>query len=394
MDELPRPTNEPSPPGFRPKHTHYGWGVTGFLVLVLIVGFVGGALAIRLYDTQLFQVNDEAQTGEQVVSNESEIIADIAQNVGPSVVSINVESQSGQTSLFFDSPAITESAGTGVIVSEDGLVLTNRHVIPEQTVSLRIVLSDGTIYDDVDVVDRDTFNDIAFLQINGAEGLVPATLGNSDEMRVGDKVIAIGNALGQFDNTVTTGIISGTARPIVASDGSNSENLQNLFQTDAAINPGNSGGPLVNLDGHVIAINTAVAGGAENIGFAIPINDVKPALVSVIEEGEIIRPFLGVRYVMLNASIAEQLESTETEGALVTAGGGQPAVLADSPAQSAGLSDGDVIKRINNQEITTDIPLVSVLNKHQVGDNIVITYVRDGEEHTVDVTLVRAPEGL
>lgn len=373
------------------RHTHYGWGITGFILLTLILGFVGGALAIRLYDSQLVQ-SETNEARQEIVLSESELIADIAKQIGPSVVSINIESESAGSSFFFDGPSIQSSAGTGIIVSEDGLVLTNKHVVPEGTVRLEIVLSDGTSYDDIDIVGRDPFNDIAFLKINGVKDLVPAELGDSDDIRVGDKVVAIGNALGQFDNTVTSGIISGTARPIVAGDSFNAENLQNLLQTDAAINPGNSGGPLVNIKGQVIGVNTAVAGGgAENIGFAIPINDVKSVLASVLERGEVIRAYLGVRYVMLTPSIAQELEVDENQGALITGGARQPAILPDSPAKLAGLEEGDVIVQINEHEVTNRQPLAALLNRYKVDDQIVITYIRDGQRTETEATLQPAP---
>lgn len=376
---------------FEPKHTSYGWGIIAFIILSLVVGFVGGALAVRLYDQQLSDTaTPEAQ--QKIVSSESEVISKVAAEVGPSVVSINVESQTSG-GFWFDRPLTQSSAGTGIIVSADGLVLTNRHVISSgNTVSLQIVLSDGTVYDEVEVVDRDDFNDLAFLQIKGAKDLPVAKLGDSDKMQVGNLVIAIGNALGRFDNTVTTGIISGTARPIVAGDGTSSESLQNLFQTDAAINPGNSGGPLVNINGEVIGVNTAVAGGAENIGFAIPINDVKSVLASVLDSGKIVRPYLGVRYVTLSPSIAEQLEVEATEGALISSGGGQAAVLSGSPADKAGLKDGDILVQINEHKITAEQPLVSLVNRFKVGDKIIITFIRNGERQTTELTLESAPD--
>lgn len=360
-------------------------------LMIIVVGFLGGALAVRMYDQNL--LNPENST--QIVLNESEVIADIAQRVGPSVVSISVETRA--LGGFFNNQVYTqESAGTGIIVSSDGLVLTNRHVIGGDTSQLTIILSDGTVYDDVKVIDKDLFNDIAFLKINDVKDLPAAVMGDSDKSRVGDKVIAIGNALGQYENTVTSGIISGIGRPVVAGDGFDSESLTNLFQTDAAINPGNSGGPLMNIKGEIIGINTAVAGGgAENIGFAIPINDVKPILQSVIESGQIIRPYIGLRYVMLTPQIASQLNLAIDEGAYIVSGDNSaPAIITNSPAAKADLQEGDIIVKINGTAVSRDNPLASQIGRHQVGDTLVLNINRDGTQLIKEVVLEAAPDSF
>jgi serine protease Do len=235
--------------------------------------------------------------------------------------------------------------------------------------------------------------DIAFLKINNVSDLQPAKLGDSSTMVVGDGVVAIGYALGEFQNTVTSGIISGLGRPLIASDGSDGgEALTNLFQTDAAINPGNSGGPLVNMSGEVIGINTAVAGDAENIGFSIPINDVKPQIESILRSGKLEIPYLGVRYVMVTEAIAQRFGLALDSGAWLKAGTDAQAVMNDSPADKAGLKEGDIIFKVNGEEVTVDMPLASVLSKYKIGDELEITYNRDGKEQTTKATLEAAPE--
>jgi serine protease Do len=248
------------------------------------------------------------------------------------------------------------------------------------------VLSDGTSYDDVTVVGRDGLNDLAFLKINGVNNLTPATIGDSSKTQVGQKVIAIGNALGQYQTTVTSGIISALNRPLTASDeqGSSTEQLDNLFQTDAAINPGNSGGPLVDLAGAVIGINTAVAQDAQGIGFAIPINDAKGLIKSVTTKGKIERAYLGVRYVSITPDVAAQLKLSVKNGAYIT---GENPVISSSPADKAGLRDKDIITKINGTSIDQQHPLSSVMAQFSSGDKIDVTYLRDGKENTVKVTL-------
>ncbi len=366
------------------------------LLAVLSVGFLGGWLgAAARRNNNSLQNND---TQKLVVSSESQLISDIARNTGPSVVSINVTASGGTT--MFGQESVQQGAGTGFIISADGVVVTNRHVVPQGTSSVSVILSDGTQLDNVEVIGRTSENDsldIAFLKIKDKKGktLTPIKLGDSSKVRVGDKVIAIGNALGQFQNTVTSGIISGYGRSVEAGDdsGSSSETLQNLFQTDTAINRGNSGGPLMNMGGEVIGINTAVAGNAENIGFAIPINDVKGLIKSVLEQGKLLRPYLGVRYISLTDDIAYQYNLNTKRGAYLAPGRtGQPVVVSGSPAEKAGLKEKDIIVKINDTPIDENNSLTSVLGRLSVGDKVSITVVRDGKEQTLQTTLEAAPE--
>lgn len=362
------------------------WVGRGIIVVVFmgLAAFIGSWTAM---ESGLITPQTITKNQRTVVEQEGDLIADVANRVSPSVVSITTEGTS--STGFFGQTQQSEGAGTGIIISSDGYVLTNKHVIPDGTSKVEVVTSGGTTYSNVDVVGRDPSNDVAFLKINGAKNLQAATLGDSDKIRVGEKVVAIGNALGQFQNSVTQGIISGKGRPLQASDQSgsqDSESLTNLFQTDAAINPGNSGGPLVNMNGEVVGINTAVAQDAQGIGFAIPINDAKGVVGSVLREGKIIRPFLGVQYIMLNASVAKQTNASLDHGALVYAGQQDP-VVAGSPADKAGLKSGDVITKVNGQAINESYSLSTALNNFKPGDKVTLTIHRDGHDSNVKVTL-------
>lgn len=388
----------PNPPVFeQPKRHKSQLPVIGLLVLTSIgAGFVGGYFGGGQNGQSL---NSSQQVNQQIINSESQLITQIAKNVGASVVSVNVTSKATQETVFGGQRSFTqESAGTGVIVSDDGYIVTNRHVVPKGVSSVSVTLSDGTTLDNVEVTGRtndgDTL-DIAFLKINDKKGkeLKPAKLGDSSKVEVGDKVVAIGNALGQFQNTVTSGIISGYGRSVEAGDATSVETLQNLFQTDTAINQGNSGGPLVNMGGEVIGINTAVAGGgAENIGFAIPINDVQGLIKSVLKEGKLLRPYLGVRYVTLNDDFAYQYNLETKRGAyIVPSAGGQSSVITGSPADKAGLKEKDIITQASGQAIDDKNSLISVLGRFTVGDKVNLTIVRDGKEQKVDITLEATP---
>lgn len=368
------------------------------LALALLVilssgfGFLGGWLA------QDAAPISSTRDDRLVLENQGELISEIVNKVGKSVVSITVEREGAAGFFGFDD---TPVGGTGIILSDNGLIVTNRHVLPDNATNVSVTLSDGTEYDNVEIVgrtlERDSL-DIAFLQINDTrdEKLAAASIGNSSEMNVGDSVVAIGNALGQFENTVTSGIISGYGRSVQVSGGGSSEvqTLENVFQTDAAINEGNSGGPLVNLEGEVVGINTAAAlgGTAQNIGFAIPIDDVKGLIESVVETGTLQRPYLGVYYITLTDDVAEFYELKVNRGAYIPPSqGGEPSLLDDGPAKDAGLREGDIITKIGDVAIDQDRSLASAVNKYPVGEKVTLTVLRDGKELKIEVTLAAAP---
>jgi serine protease Do len=365
--------------------------------IILVVAFVGGWLGARSYLANSSSLVPQKDEAKQTVINQSELISSIAKDVGQSVVSINVTSRTRTIDPIFGTNQVqeSESAGTGFIISSDGYIVTNRHVLPEGQGVVEVVMSDGTVFQNVKVIGKTPSSDsldVAFLKIQDLKGkkVKPVDLGNSSDMRVGDMAIAIGNALGQFQNSVTSGIISGYGRSVQAEgDGGNVETLQNLFQTDAAINQGNSGGPLVNADGQVIGINTAVAGGgAENIGFAIPINDVTGLVRSVLEDGALRRPYLGVRYVQLNPQINKELELNETqEGAYILSSDNGSAIVSGSPADEAGLQEKDIIIKINDQDVNQKNPLTSVVGRFKVGDEVSVTYVRNGKQQQTKLVL-------
>lgn len=370
------------------------------LLLVLVsatAGFIGGWAGSRSNSIATTNV----ENSRQIITSESQLISEIAKDVGPSVVSVNVTSQQTATDFFgFDQTYESQAAGTGVIVSEDGVIVTNRHVIGNATSGVSVTLSDGTEIKNVEIIGRTNANDpldIAFLKITDRQGkeLKAAKLGDSGVMQVGDKVVAIGNALGEFQNSVTSGIVSGFGRNVEAGDATGSETLTNLLQTDAAINQGNSGGPLVNASGEVIGINTAIAGGgAENIGFAIPVNDIKGLIKSVLEKGKLERPYLGVRYVALDKDTAEVYDLEQTSGVYIVPRGNrrQESVISNSPAAKAGLKEGDIITKINNDEINDKNSLTSLVSKHAVGEEIELTIIRDGSEQKLKLTLEAAPQ--
>ncbi len=373
-------------------------------LVVLALAFGGGWLGSAAR-------NDSAATNvtqqKVVLEGQAAVISKIAKDVGQSVVSVNVTTQAQSANpyaaLFGGSAQTHQSAGTGIILTSSGLIMTNRHVVPAGTTSVSVTLNDGTVYNDVKVVGRTTSNDsldVAFLQIPDTQGktLVPARIGDSSGVKVGDPVVAIGNALGQFQNTVTSGIISGYGRSLQASasDGSSSENLDDLFQTDAAINEGNSGGPLVNLDGQVIGMNTALATDSQNIGFAIPINDLSGLIDGVKDTGKLQRPYLGVIYIPITSDVKQQYNLSVSQGAYIpnpTQANGEATVISDGPADKAGIQPGDVITKVDGSDISQNTSMVSLLDKHKVADKVDLTIVRGGKTLTKTVTLGAAPSG-
>lgn len=282
------------------------------------------------------------------------------------------------------------AAGTGFIVRSDGLIVTNKHVVDVSGASYTVVTNDGKKYP-AKVLARDNVQDIAIVQIT-ATNLPTVKLGDSGNLQIGQSVVAIGNALGQFSNTVSKGIVSGLARTITASEGNNSsEQLDQVIQTDAAINPGNSGGPLINLNGEVIGINTAIASGAQNIGFALPINRAKKDIEDIEKTGKITYPFLGVQYELISPDLQQQNHLALDHGAWVTKGPNGPAVVAGSPAAKAGIQENDIITVVDDRTIDQTHSLADIIQTHHVGDNLSITLNRAGKYMTVQVTLVEKP---
>ncbi len=375
-------------------------------VLSLLFACGSGAVAIIALNKSDSSVttstvsSDGYYSGNTVEFEETSIAA-IAEKVTPAVVSIiSTSGSSSYGNSWYDylyGSGATQSAGTGMIVSSDGYVITNKHVISDAD-EIQIVTDAGDTYDDVTIVGEDPLNDVAYLKINNVSDLPTVTLGDSKTMAVGQPVLAIGNALGAYQNSVTSGIISGTGRSVTASDsdGSNTETLTDMIQTDAAINPGNSGGPLVNANGDVIGINTAVSSDSNGIGFAIPIASVKGMLKNITENNDDGRAYIGLSYITITSEVAKTYDLSVKQGAYVhiessSSRRNSSAVLSGGPADKAGIKDGDILTKINGVEIGTAGSVVTLIGEYKVGDTIEVTLLRDGEEKTVKVTLEAYP---
>jgi S1-C subfamily serine protease len=385
---------------------------------------------LKTFEIELPKISSQ-QVANPYVSNVSyeQSIIDAARNVSPSVVSIVISKNLptyeqqwvnpfedyggdffGDLSPFnFQIPQQVQNgtqyqevgAGSGFIVSDDGLVLTNKHVVSDNKADYTVLTNDGQKYP-AKVLALDPVQDLAVIKIQSdlpaQAGLTaqagkkfkPVILGDSSGIQIGQTAIAIGNALGQFSNTVSVGVVSGLGRTISASDQSNtvSETLEGIIQTDAAINEGNSGGPLLNLKGEVMGINTAMAQGAQGIGFAIPINMAKKDIEQVIKTNKIVYPFLGVRYVLIDTTVKQKYNLSVDYGALVIKGDkGEPAVASGSAAEKAGIKEKDIILEINGEKITTSNSMAKIIRTYNVGDKITLHILRDGKEQDVDVTL-------
>ncbi|MBI2097537.1 MAG: trypsin-like peptidase domain-containing protein [Candidatus Vogelbacteria bacterium] len=283
--------------------------------------------------------------------------------------------------------------GSGFIISTDGLALTNRHVVADPAAEYTALTNDGAKHE-VTVVAKDPILDIAILRIKGGP-FTALALGDSDKIKVGQTAIAIGNALGEFENTVSVGVISGLYRSIVAGDEfGDAEQLDEVIQTDAAINPGNSGGPLLDLRGRVVGVNVAVARGSENIGFALPINLVKSAVESVKKNNKIIRPYLGLRYTKITPELKEKNDLPFDYGALVRRGetAEDLAVIPGSPADKAGLVENDIILEIDGVKLDGDKNLSTIVRRKQVGETVTLKIFHRGETKTITARLAAAPE--
>lgn len=344
------------------------------------------------------------------VSREAAIISAV-EKANPAVASIIISKDVPKLELYYEEPFGNDpffnnfnlkipryrqkgtekkqvGAGTGFLVTKDGLLITNKHVVTDQDAEYAVLLSDGQQYVGT-VLARDPLNDIAFVKIEGKD-FPYINLGDSDKIKLGQTVIAIGNALGEFQNSVSTGIVSGLKRTINAGNqyGQSVEQLENVIQTDAAINPGNSGGPLLDLQGEVIGVNVAVAS-AQNIGFSLPVNDIKKRLQEVEETGKIMRPTFGIRYTLINKALQEKLKLSVDYGALLAKGEeeGDLAVIPGSPADKAGLKEGDIILEINATKVTLGNSLSKIMSQYSVGDEIGLRVLRDEKEIIVKVVL-------
>jgi serine protease Do len=282
--------------------------------------------------------------------------------------------------------------GTGFIVSSDGLIITNKHVVSDSKAEYTVYLNDGRKFK-AEVLALHPTDDLALIKIK-ANNLPTLVLGDSDKVKIGQFVIAIGNALGEFQNTVSFGVVSGLRRSITASDQSgNVERLEGLIQTDAAINFGNSGGPLINLKGEVIGVNTAIAGGAENIGFAIPINRAKKMIEEVKTKGKIEVPFLGVYYLLINEEVQKKFNLPVDYGAYVYREG-QSAIIPNSPAELYGLRDKDIILEMDGEKITPQNSLAQIIMKKSVGQKVNLKVLRDNQTLNIYVILGSLPRNL
>lgn len=360
------------------------------VVVSIVVGawlIIGGA---TLGTWLLNQANNGADLpqvadGNQVITEAEEDLSNLVKKVSPTVVSIVTTQVSG--SGFFRSAS--EGAGTGMIVSADGYVLTNKHVVSSAS-DIQVVNSDGERFENVDLIGSDPLNDIAILKIRDVKDLPVAELGDSGTVRVGQSVFAIGNSMGQYQNTVTSGIISGLGRPVTAASdslGTTVESLTDLLQTDAAINPGNSGGPLINMAGQVIGINTAIASDAQGVGFAIPINAAKGIVRGAIKTGAIQKAYLGVQYVAIMPDVRAEYGLSEKQGALVSSSGEQAAVVSGGPADKAGIKDGDIITKVDDKVVGEHGGLGSLVAAYLPDETITLTVVRGGKTQEIKLTL-------
>lgn len=408
------------------QHGHF----FGLFVVAIVFGFIGGLLspiAVSFYKSRLAK---PAVLGEKNVSSQEptesgalavdKMVTDLVEKNSPGVVSIVISKDVSKVRNSFSDPfgsglpfffdpfnsqnqgsGITDlsktgkqkiGSGSGFFISQDGLIVTNKHVVADEQADYTVIVNGGREYP-AKVLARDPSNDIAVLKIDSTDGpSFPAlTLGDSDQIKVGQTVIAIGNPLGEFANSVTQGVVSGLKRSVSAgsSMGGGEEQLTDIIQTDAAINPGNSGGPLFNLFGTVIGVNVAMAQGAENIAFALPINQVKRIVDQVRTTGKISVPYLGVRYIILNDAIQKANNLPYNYGALVLRGQTMTdfAVIPGSPADKASLVENDIILEVNGTKIDGTHPLSNLVSQYNVGDEITLKVSHKGVTKDVKIKL-------
>ncbi len=359
------------------------------LLIVIIVGALVGVgtyqLSVRGYlpIKNLPQVSVPEQRTQTILSEENAVIK-VVDKASPSVVAIGATQKVFDPFDPFAAPQNQSSTiGTGFIVSDKGIIVTNKHVVADPNTRYTVITRDGKKYE-IRKIYRDPVLDLAIVQIDGG-GLPTVDMGDSSKLKVGQTVVAIGNALGRFTNTVTTGIVSGLGRSVTAGDpySGSAESLDDLVQTDAAINPGNSGGPLLNSAGQVIGVNVATTEGAQNIGFAVPINSVKKIVDEFIQRGSVSRPFLGVRYKFVAKDLA--ILNDVPQGDYVQD------VLKDSAADKAGLKDGDIITKVDGQVVNSDSTISGIIQNKKIGDTLNLSVWNDGKERQLTATLQELP---
>lgn len=398
----------------KPASAHIPLRLAAITVLIsLCAGFFGGYMgAARARQGGSTSGNSSVADTKPVVITEQSAVIDVVKKANPAVVSIVISKDlskvpgfgvdpfggdpffqffgfNRQTPRSNPTPNVQKiGAGSGFLVSPDGLVLTNRHVVEDEGASYTVLTNDRKKYE-AKVLTRDPVNDLAILKIEITNAPV-LELADSAQIQIGQRVIAIGNSLGQYDNTVTTGVVSAINRSVTAGGESGAaEQLEGVIQTDAAINPGNSGGPLLNVLGQVIGINTAIDQGGQLVGFAIPANDISRALDSFKKTGKITRPYIGVRYVLITPELAESQKLPKDYGALIARGETftDVAVIPGSPADKAGLVENDIILAVDGTRVDEEHSLSGLLRNHQVGDVVSLRVYHKGEEKAVTVTL-------
>lgn len=362
------------------------------LVLVVVFLLVGGGGVMGMWwDQKNYKPETIIQTKTEVVDEET-VVTRVVEKANPSVVTVAISKDvlNNSTDLFrqmfgfieekTETQNIERDIGTGFIISEDGLIVTNKHVVSDLLAKYKVIIGKDEAIEVVNIY-RDPINDLAIIKVNKT-GLKPVEMGDSDKLKVGQTVIAIGTALGEFRSTVTKGVISGLGRGITAGGfGVGLEKLEDVIQVDAAINSGNSGGPLFDSSGKVIGVNVAVSQNGQSIGFALPINLVRQSVNNFKVTGEFDRPYLGVSYQVISKQAAILNE--------IPAGAYIQTVLENSPAEKAGLKSGDIITEIDGEKLIEmkDTSVAGIVNQKKIGDTIKIKYFRDKKDIEVEVKL-------
>jgi len=399
------------------------WFVVSTVFISSLFGFLAGLVSGSFFYLEikdyLSEINIELPGVTKIIEKEyipqttqEQAIIKVVEDYSPAVVSIIVTKdvpiieQYYYNPFYFQLPQYLQQGtekrevggGSGFLVSKEGMVITNKHVVLDEEADYTVFTNDGKSYP-AKVLAKDPFQDLAILKID-QEKIVDeygnftlmsfpvVKLGDSDSLQMGQMVIAIGNVLGEFRNSVSVGVVSGLGRTITAEGGGFVETIEDVIQTDAAINRGNSGGPLLNLKGEVIGINTAMIQEAQSIGFAIPINKAERDIEQVKKIGRIVYPLLGIRYVPVTEKIKEDNNLPVSYGAWITQGaGGEPAVYPDSAAEKAGLQEGDIILEFEGERITAENTLAKMIQKHEPEDEVVLKILREGEEEEMTAIL-------